>query len=67
MSGHTGLQMLGKFSGKYKVTRRETGEECDGCFVLRPFTDTAAKLAAIFYSYLTHNPRLGKDLREWLK
>lgn len=66
MSGHLGLQMNGKYSGKYKVTRRETGEEVDGAFVLRPVTDQAAWLACMFYSHLTHNPRLGKELREWL-
>ena len=61
MSGHKGLYE------KYKVIRKETGEECDGAFVLRPVTDEAAWLACMFYSHLTHNPRLGKDIREWLK
>jgi len=60
VSGHKGLYE------KYKVIRVESGEEVDGCFVLRPLTDTAAWLAAMFYSYLTHNPRLGRELREWL-
>ena len=60
MSGHKGLY------DKYEVTRKETGEKCDGAFVLRPVTDEAAWLAVMFYSYLTHNPRLGKDTREWL-
>lgn len=60
MSGHKGLY------NKYKVIRRETGEECDGAFVLRPVTDSAAWLAVMFYSYLTHNPRLGRDIRKWL-
>ena len=60
MSGHRGLY------SKYQVIRKETGEECDGAFVLRPVTDSAAWQAVMFYSYLTHNPRLGKDLRTWL-
>lgn len=60
MSGFKGLY------DKYKVIRKETGEEVDGAFVLRPVTDTAAWLAAMFYSYLTHNPRLGRELRKWL-
>jgi hypothetical protein len=60
MSGHKGLY------DKYEVKRKETGEICDGAFVLRPVTDQAAWQAVMFYSYLTHNPRLGKDLRAWL-
>jgi len=52
---------------KYIVTRKETGEKCDGTFVLRPITDSAAYLACMFYSYLTHNPRLGRQIREWLQ
>lgn len=61
MSGHKGLY------DKYRVVRKETGEECDGAFVLRPVTDSAAYLACMFYSYLTHNPRLGRQIRTWLK
>lgn len=60
MSGHKGLY------DKYEVTRKETGEKCDGAFILRPVTDEAAWQACMLYSYLTHNPRLGQDIREWL-
>lgn len=60
MSGYKGLYE------KYEVIRKETGEKLDGFFVLRPSTDTAAWNAAIFYSYLTHNTVLGKELRDWL-
>ena len=67
MSGHTGLQKKGKFSGKYKITRRETGQEVDGAFVIRPVTDVAARVALVTYAEATHNPRLGRDIRKWLK
>ena len=60
MSGHKGLY------DKYEVKRKESGEVFDGAFVLRPVTDKAAWMALMFYSFLTHNPRLGAELREWL-
>jgi len=61
MSGHLGIY------DKYQVTRKETGEECDGCFILRPVTDKAALPALAAYAESTHNPRLAKDIRNWLK
>jgi len=61
MSGHKGLYE------KYEVRRKATGEVVDGFFLLRPKTDTAAWLATMFYSYLTHNPVLGEDVRNWLR
>ena len=61
MSGHKGLY------DKYVVTRKATGEVCDGGFVLRPTTDTAARVGLAAYAEATHNPRLGKEIRVWLK
>ena len=61
ISGHKGLY------DKYQVTHKDTGEVCDGAFVLRPVTDTAARIALATYAEATHNPRLGKEIREWLK
>ncbi len=61
MSGYKGLY------NKYRVVRNDTGEEVDGCFILRPVTDTAARIALATYAEATHNPRLGRDIREWLK
>ena len=61
ISGHRGIY------DKYQVTRKETGEVCDGAFVLRPVTDTAARIALATYAEATHNPRLGKEIRAWLR
>ena len=60
MSGHKGLY------NKYEVTRKETGEVCNGCFILRPVTDSAARIALATYAEATHNPRLGAQIRVWL-
>lgn len=60
MSGHKGLYE------KYQVIRKETGEVCEGAFVLRPQTDMAARIAIATYAEATHNPRLGRDIRAWL-
>ena len=74
MSGHKGLYE------KYVVFRKEDYERwrnhrfvpttdiaLDGCFVLRPVTDTAARIALATYAEATHNPRLGADIRAWLE
>jgi hypothetical protein len=61
MSGYKGLY------DKYKVVRRETNEEIDGAFILRPSTDVAAMIALATYAEATHNPCLGRDLRRWLR
>ena len=74
MSGHKGLY------GKYIVFRTEEivnstlsldtlldNRALDGCFVLRPVTDTAARIALATYAEATHNPRLGADIRAWLE
>jgi hypothetical protein len=60
MSGHKGG------FDKYKVIRTDSGEPVDGFFLLRPVTDTAARIAIAAYAEATHNPRLAKDLRTWL-
>ena len=44
ISGHRGIY------DKYQVTRKETGEICDGAFVLRPVTDIAARIALATYA-----------------
>ena len=49
---------------KYEVTRH--GEPVDGCFVLRPETDSAALTALYRYAQVTTNRELAKGLREWL-
>lgn len=61
MSGHKGLY------DKYTIKRTATGEICDGCFILRPTTDIAARTALAAYAEATHNPVLGKGIRKWLK
>lgn len=61
MSGFKGLY------DKYLVVRKDSGETVDGCFVLRPVTDTAARVALATYAEATHNPRLAKDVRKWLR
>ncbi|MFC1514494.1 hypothetical protein ACFL5X_01160 [Candidatus Omnitrophota bacterium] len=61
MSGFKGLY------DKYKVIRAESGEEVDGAFILRPSTDTAARIALATYAEATHNPKLARDIRKWLK
>ena len=69
MSGHKGLYE------KYIVLRKTDIDPgihlhnvaLDGCFVLRPVTDTAARIALATYAEATHNPRLGADIRAWLE
>jgi len=59
-SGHRGIY------NKYVVVRKHTGETLDDCFVLRPTTDTAARIALATYAEATHNPELARDVRRWL-
>jgi hypothetical protein len=61
MSGYKGIYE------KYEIKRKETGEICDGCFVLRPVTDIAARVGLAAYAEATHNPRLAIDIRKWLR
>ena len=61
MSGHKGIY------DKYEVRRKETGEVLDNCFVLRPTTDTAARIGLAAYAEATHNPQLAREIRVWLK
>jgi hypothetical protein len=49
---------------KYKVTRN--GKPVEGCFVLRPQTDPAARSALKRYANATENRQLASDLWEWL-
>lgn len=50
--------------GKYLVYKN--GKPQDGCFVLKPETDPAARAALEAYVDKTGNERLATDLREWL-
>jgi hypothetical protein len=52
---------------KYRVMKRDTGEELDGpCFVLRPDRDVAAMRALYRYAELTSDNQLREDLERWL-
>lgn len=49
---------------KYEVTK--DGESVEGCFVLEPEGDSAAREALIRYAEETDNEELAEDLREWV-
>jgi len=49
---------------KYEVTK--DGEPVEGCFVLEPEDDSAAREALIRYAEETDNEELAEDLREWV-
>lgn len=49
---------------KYEVTK--DGEPVEGCFVLEPEDDSAAREALIRYAEETDNAELAEDLREWV-
>lgn len=53
---------------KYTVTNAETGEEVEGCFVLKPENDTAARQALLSYALWCEpeQPQLAQDLRRWV-
>jgi hypothetical protein len=57
--------------GKYVVFNNEAEDlvgPLDGCFVLRPVTDPAARKALSAYAEAVHkeNPEFASDLRQWL-
>lgn len=52
--------------GKYIVRRSDTGEEVDGCFVLRPEKDRAAVCALRTYAAETENEELADQLVNWV-
>ena len=49
---------------KYEVTK--DGESVDGCFVLEPEDDSAAREALIRYAEETDDEALAEDLSEWV-
>lgn len=49
---------------KYEVLK--DGEPQDGCFVLRPESDKAARRALEGYAGFTDDEELAQDLREWV-
>lgn len=51
---------------KYIVTKADTGEPVDSCFVLRPSKDPAAIKALECYAKYTSNRKLAYDITAWL-
>lgn len=51
---------------KYIVTKVDTGETVNNCFVLRPDKDPAALAALKAYAYMTTNPDLAADIFGWI-
>ena len=51
---------------KYVVLKSDTGECVEGCFVLRPDKDPAAKAALMAYAAATTNEKLAEDIMSWL-
>lgn len=51
---------------KYVVLKSDTGECVEGCFVLRPDKDPAAKAALMAYAAATKNEKLAEDIMSWL-
>lgn len=58
MSNEDGLR------SKYEVLK--DGEPQDGCFVLKPEEDPAAREALWTYADETDNDELAEDLKDWL-
>lgn len=54
--------------GKYVVAKADTMEVLNGCFVLRPEKDMAARHAILMYAGYVHNSNrtLADDLRAWV-
>jgi hypothetical protein len=50
--------------GKYEVY--EDGDRVEGCFVLEPESDPAAREAMIRYAEETDDEQLAEDLRQWV-
>lgn len=51
---------------KYEVRKKEDGSIVDGCFVLRPDRDEAARRALMTYAAVTPNQKLAEDITAWL-
>ncbi|MED0673858.1 hypothetical protein P4S95_27315 [Aneurinibacillus aneurinilyticus] len=51
---------------KYVVTKVDTGETVNNCFVLRPDKDPAALAALKAYAYMTTNSALAEDIFGWI-
>jgi len=51
---------------KYQVTKKEDGSAVEGCFVLRPQEDTAARRALLTYAATTKDKVLADDIRNWV-
>jgi hypothetical protein len=53
--------------GKYNVTKVDTGELVNECFILRPDKDPAAVAALTAYAQATENKQLAYDIMNWIK
>lgn len=62
MNGNVSKKTERGLHGKYRVTK--DGDEQDGCFVLKPESDDAARAALKAYASATENDELANDLRE---
>lgn len=53
---------------KYTITKNEDGSEVVNAFVLKPETDTHARMALLWYARSCEdvNPQLATELREWV-
>lgn len=51
---------------RYKVTDRETGQEIQCCFVLRPDVDSAARVSMAAYAEATQNKTMARLIGLWL-
>lgn len=51
---------------KYDVTKIEDGSQVNGCFVLRPDIDSAARDALWAYTAATDNKLLAAEIQQWL-
>lgn len=49
---------------KYVVYK--DGELQSGCFVLKPSTDPAARVALLTYAHETDNDQLAEEIKEWV-
>ena len=49
---------------KYIVLKVKDGSTVDGCFVLRPDKDPAARAAVLAYADATENTMLAEDIRK---
>lgn len=49
---------------KYRVEK--DGEPQEGCFVLKPESDPAARAALLAFADATDDEELAQDLREWV-